>query len=62
MWKLASGKNTWAQAQVSGITGPATGKTPEIAALGISQDAVTGIGPVAPALSQRAAVFTLPVR
>jgi hypothetical protein len=62
VWKLASGKNTWAQAQVDGTTGPRTGKTPEITALGISEDAVTGIGPVAPALSQQAAVFTLPAR
>jgi hypothetical protein len=62
VWKLASGKNTWAQAQVGGITGPGTGETPEITALGVLEDAVTGIGPVAPALSQQAAVFTLPVR
>jgi hypothetical protein len=55
-------KNTWAQAQVDGITGPGTGKTPEITVLGISEDAVTGIGPVAPALSRQAAVFSLPAR
>jgi hypothetical protein len=47
---------------VSGITGPGTGKTPEITALGVSQGAVTGIGPVSPALSLRAAVFTLSAR
>jgi hypothetical protein len=62
VWKLASGTNTWAQAQVDGITGPGTGKTPEITALGMSEDAVTGIGAVAPALSQQAAVFSLPAR
>lgn len=62
VWKLAPGKNTWAQAQVGGITGPGTGRTPEITALGVSEGAVTGIGPVAPALSQQAAVFTLPAR
>jgi hypothetical protein len=62
VWKLASGTSTWAQAKVSGITGPGTGKTPEITALGVSQGAVTGIGPVSPALSLRAAVFTLPAR
>ena len=60
VWKLASGRNTWAQAQVSGITDRGTGKTPAITALGVSKDAVTGIGPVAPALSRQAAVFTLP--
>ena len=59
VWKLASGTNTWVQAQVSGITGPRTGKTPEITALGMSEDAVTGIGPIAPKLSHQAAVFTL---
>nr|MDQ2813099.1 hypothetical protein [Actinomycetota bacterium] len=60
VWRLAYGTNRWAQARVSGITGPRPGKTPEITALGLSQDAVTGIGPVAPALSRLAAVFTLP--
>jgi len=60
VWKLASGRNTWAQAQVGGITDRGTGKTPAITALGVSKDAVTGIGPVAPALSRQAAVFTLP--
>jgi len=34
--------------------------TPEITALGVSEAAVTGIGPVTPALSQQAAVITLP--
>lgn len=62
VWKLALGTNAWAQTRVSGITGPRTGKTPEITALGVSQDAATGIGPVAPALSQRAVVFTMSVR
>jgi len=62
VWKLASGTNAWAQAKVSGITGPGTGKTPEITALGVSQGAVTGIGPVAPALSRQAAVFTVAAR
>ena len=60
VWKLVSGRNTWAQAQVGGITDRGTGKTPAITALGVSKDAVTGIGPVAPALSRQAAVFTLP--
>ena len=59
-WKLTSGKSTWAQAKVDGITGPGTAKTPEITALGIAGGAVTGIGPVAPALSRQAAVFTVP--
>lgn len=62
VWKLGSGKSTWAQAQIGGITGPGTGKTPAITALAVSEDAVTGIGPVAPALSRQAAVFTLPAR
>jgi len=60
VWKLAPDKNTWAQTQVGGITGPGTGRTPEITALGVSEGAVTGIGPVAPTLSHQAAVFTLP--
>jgi hypothetical protein len=60
VWRLAYGKNTWTQAQVGGITGPRLGKTPEITALGLSEGAVTAIGPVAPALSRQAAVFTLP--
>jgi hypothetical protein len=62
VWRLASGENTWAKAKVGGITGPGTGMAPEITALGVSEDAVTGIGPVAPALSRQAAVITLPVR
>jgi hypothetical protein len=62
VWELAPGHNTWALAQVDGITGPGTGHTPEITALGVSADTVTGIGPVAPALSRQAAVFTLPAR
>lgn len=62
VWKLASGQRTWAQAKVGGITGPGTGKTPEITALAVSEHAVTGIGPVAPAVSHQAAVFTLPAR
>ena len=60
VWKLASGRNTWAQAPVGGITDRETGKTPAITALAVSKDAVTAIGPVAPALSRQAAVFTLP--
>ncbi len=62
VWKLAPGQSTWAPAQVGGITGPGTGKAPEITALAMSENAVTGIGPVAPALSRQAAVFTLPAR
>ena len=62
VWKLASGKSMWAQAHVDGITGPGTGKTPEITALAVSENAVTGIGPVAPRSSRQAAVFTLPAR
>jgi hypothetical protein len=62
VWELALGENTWAQAQVGGISGPGMGKTPEITALAVSGDAVIGIGPVVPALSQQAAVFTLPAR
>jgi hypothetical protein len=62
VWKLAPTQDTWAQTQVGGITGPGMGQPPEITALGVSQDAMTGIGPVAPAHSQLAAVFTLPTR
>jgi len=62
VWKLAPGQDTWAQARVDGITGAGKGQPPEITALGASQQAVTGIGPVAPARSQLAAVFTLSAR
>ena len=62
VWKLAPGQDTWAQAQVDGITGAGKGQPPEITALDASQHAVTGIGPVAPAVSQLAAVFTLQAR
>lgn len=62
VWKMTAGRTTWAQAHVTGITGPGAGKTPEITALMVAEDAVTGIGPVAPALSQQAAVFTLAMR
>lgn len=62
VWKLAPGNDTWTQAQIRGITGPGTAKAPEITALGASADTVTGIGPVAPALSRQAAVFTLTAR
>lgn len=59
IWKLIPGENTWQQTRVGGITGPKTGKAPEVTALGMSGDAMTGIGPVAPALSRQAAVFTI---
>lgn len=62
VWKLAPGQDTWALARVDGITGAGQGQPPEITALGASQQAVTGIGPVAPARSQLAAVFTLSTR
>ena len=60
VWKLASGTDTWTQTRVSGITGP--GRAPAITALGFTEDAVTGIGPVAPPSSGQAAVFTMPAR
>src|ERR1700733_241142 len=62
VWKLAPGNDTWTQAQIRGITGPGTAKAPAITALGASADTVTGVGPVAPALSRQAAVFTLTAR
>ena len=62
VWKLPASGSTWTAVPVSGITGPGTGRPPAITALGASGDAVTGIGPVAPAVSVRAAVFTLPAR
>ena len=48
------------QAKVGGIIDRGTGKTPAITALGASKDAVTGIGPIAPALNRQAVVYTLP--
>jgi hypothetical protein len=60
VWKLTSGQTAWVQTKINGITG--SGKAPEITALGVSADSLTGIGPVAPAQSRQAAVFTLPAR
>jgi hypothetical protein len=60
VWELPATRGTWTQAHVSGITGPGAGRTHEITALGASENAVTGIGPVAPAASRQAAIFTLP--
>lgn len=61
VWQLAAGKDLWTQTHITGITGPGPGRTDEITALGVSEDAVTGIGPVSSA-SPQAAVFTLPAR
>jgi hypothetical protein len=58
VWTLGTG-NSWAQPHVSGITGAGTARTHEITALEATESAVTGIGPVAPALSRQAVVFTL---
>jgi hypothetical protein len=58
VWTLGTG-DSWAQPHVSGITGAGTARTHEITALEATESAVTGIGPVAPALSRQAVVFTL---
>jgi hypothetical protein len=58
VWTLGAG-NKWARPHVSGITGSGTGRTHEITALEATQSALTGIGPVAPALNRQAVVFTL---
>jgi hypothetical protein len=58
VWTLGAG-NRWAQPHVGGITGTGTGRTHEITALQATESAVTGIGPIAPALSRQAVVFTL---
>jgi hypothetical protein len=58
VWILGAG-HRWAQPHVSGITGSGTGRTHEITALEATESAVTGIGPVAPALNRQAVVFTL---
>jgi hypothetical protein len=61
VWRLAASSGTWARAQIGGITaGLGPGKAHEITALGAFEDSVTGIGPLAPAQSTRAAIFTLP--
>jgi hypothetical protein len=60
VWEMPASRATWTQARVSGITDPGTGRPPAVTALGASAAAVTGIGPVAPAASVEAAVFTLP--
>jgi hypothetical protein len=61
VWTLGAGSK-WAQPHVSGITGSGTGRTREITALEATESAVTGIGPVAPALNRQAVVFTLLTR
>jgi len=61
VWTLGSG-NRWARPHVSGITGSGTGRTHEITALEATQSALTGIGPIAPALNRQAVVFTLATR
>jgi hypothetical protein len=61
VWMLGAG-NRWAQPHVSGITGSEAGRTHEITALEATESAVTGIGPVAPALNRQAVVFTLLTR
>jgi hypothetical protein len=58
VWTLGA-TNRWAQPHVSGITGSGTGRTHEITALEVTASAVTGMGPVAPALNRQAVVFTL---
>lgn len=59
VWVLAAGRDTWTQAHISGITGAGM-RTHEITALGASEGAMTGIGPVAPEANRQAAVVTLP--
>jgi PPE-repeat protein len=58
VWTLGAG-NTWTRPHVGGITGSGTGRTHEITALEATGSAVTGIGPVAPAVNRQAVVFTL---
>jgi hypothetical protein len=58
VWTLGAG-NRWAQPHVSGITGSGTGRTHEITALEATRSALTGIGPIAPALNRQAVIFTL---
>lgn len=62
VWELPASRDTWTKAHVRGITGPGTGRTREITALEASENVVTGIGPVAPAVNRQAAIFTLPAR
>jgi hypothetical protein len=61
VWILGAG-SSWAQPHVSGITGSGPGRTHEITALAATTSAVTGIGPVAPAMNRQAVVFTLVTR
>ena len=62
VWEMPAGRTTWTQAHISGITDPGTGRPPAVTALGASGGVVTGIGPVAPAASAQAYVFTLAAR
>jgi hypothetical protein len=59
VWELSASGDAWTLAHVSGITAPGTEMTHEITALTASGDAVTGMGPVAPAANDRAVMFTL---
>jgi hypothetical protein len=62
VWELPAGADTWTLAHVSGITAPGKERTHEITALAASGDAVTGIGPVAPATNDQAVIVTLLAR
>jgi hypothetical protein len=62
VWELSASGDTWTPAHVSGITAPGEERTHEITALGSSGDAVTGMGPVAPATNDQAVMFTLLTR
>jgi hypothetical protein len=62
VWELPAGGDAWILAHVRGITGPGAERAHEITALGVSGDAVTGMGPVAPAASDQAVIFTMRAR
>jgi len=57
VWELATGRDTWTSADISGVTGRGMGRTHEITALVASKDAVTGIGPAA---GRQVVILTLP--
>jgi hypothetical protein len=61
VWTSTTGAS-WTPVHVRGLTDTTASRTHGITALVASKDATTGVGPVAPAASRQAVIFTLPAR
>jgi hypothetical protein len=59
LWEVPFGGSTWARVHLSGVTAPGASKIHVVTALGMAGAALTGVGPVEPEMSRRAAVFIL---